>query len=254
VIGKTQRARNRNVGIEVAMSRNTELCEVTPGWEQLPTDQLAVWLLGKALLRRMPDGWIGGIIVETEAYLSQGDPACHAARGCTKRNRTMFGPPGRLYVYSIHAKWCANIVTEPPERGAAVLLRAIEPVWGLEQMRTARNQPVERDLTRGPARLCQAIGLDGRHDGLNCIGPNSVLRLAECPAQLAPWELLAGPRIGISAGSDLRLRFFVDGNRHVSGRAADHRMRPNNRLWRGELQPPLRRWVRPRTQVPPGLG
>jgi len=226
------------------MSGKVTVDMLTRGWEAQPTEQLARWLLGKIFLRRITEGWIGGVIVETEAYLSSGDPACHAARGPTNRNRTMFGPPGHLYVYSIHAKWCANVVTEPIHHGAAVLLRAIEPVWGQAQMRVARGVEDERNLTRGPARLCQALQLDQRHNGVCCVTgvtgeePGEVA-IAQLNGFTSDWEVAAGPRIGISAGAELPLRFFIRGNRFVSGRAADHGARPVGRLFAGPEQPPL---------------
>ena len=92
-------------------------------------------LLGKALLRRLDGQWLGGWIVETEAYLSDGDLASHSARGRTRGNAAMFGPPGTLYVYPIHAKYCMNAVTESDGTGSAVLIRAMEPVWGIDRMR-----------------------------------------------------------------------------------------------------------------------
>jgi DNA-3-methyladenine glycosylase len=180
-------------------------------------------LLGKALVSRVDGLLTGGMIVETEAYLAVDDPACHAARGRTTRNATMFGPPGRLYVYGIHARHCLNAVTERPGRASAVLIRAVEPLWGVEAMSARRGTDVVRDLARGPARLCEALHVDLAHNGID------LTRRAE--VSIHPWfeghvSVRATPRIGISQATDLMLRFFVDRNPFVSGRAADHSSRP----------------------------
>src|SRR4029434_323580 len=117
-------------------------------------------LLGKRLIRETSAGVAAGRIVEAEAYLSSRDPACHASRGLTKKNAAMFGPPGRAYVYMIHARWCLNAVTEQEGVPSAVLIRAIEPLEGIELMQQRRGTEVIRDLARGPARLCHALAID----------------------------------------------------------------------------------------------
>src|SRR6185312_8955522 len=117
-------------------------------------------LVGKRLLRETSAGICGGRIVEVEAYLSRRDPACHASRGPTRRNAAMFGPPGHAYVYMIHSRWCLNAVTEPEGMPSAVLIRAIEPLEGLELMHQRRRTEIVRDLARGPARLCEALAID----------------------------------------------------------------------------------------------
>src|SRR3954469_3729907 len=108
-------------------------------------------LVGKYLWRETSAGLCGGRIVEAEAYLSARDPACHASRGMTKRNRSMFGPAGHAYVYMIHSRWCLNAVTEPEGTPSAVLIRAIEPLVGIDLMHERRGTDIVRDLTRGPA-------------------------------------------------------------------------------------------------------
>ncbi|QDV61841.1 DNA-3-methyladenine glycosylase [Crateriforma conspicua] len=175
--------------------------------------------------------WIGGLIVETEAYLSQRDAASHSARGRTPSNAAMFGPPGSLYVYPIHAKHCSNLVTEPQGIGAAVLIRAIEPVWGCETMQTLRRTDDPRRLTRGPAMLCQAMMLDRRDDGVDVVHDPSWRVWSDDRIQgIIESRVIATRRIGIRRSADRKLRFIVDGNRFVSGKAGDHRRPPRESL------------------------
>ena len=186
------------------------------------TVEVARELLGKVLVSRIGGQFTGGVIVETEAYLSANDPACHAARGQTARNACMFGPPGHLYVYWIHAKHCLNAVTESSGRASAVLIRALEPLWGVETMAARRGTHVVRDLARGPARLCEALSVNKAQNGIDLTSNRDV--------SIHPWvdggSVRATPRIGISQATDLPLRFFLDRNPFVSGRAADHSARP----------------------------
>jgi len=174
-------------------------------------------LIGKALLHRVADRWLGGWIVETEAYLHQRDPASHSARGKTASNASMFAAPGTLYVYPIHAKYCLNAVTEDEGRGAAVLIRALEPVWGLEQMMAARGHRDMRRLTRGPAMLCQALGIDRRHDG-RCLLVDPDLGIFD-PTRLSPRLVATTKRIGISKARHRNLRFVDPDSEHLSRRA-----------------------------------
>jgi DNA-3-methyladenine glycosylase len=175
-------------------------------------------LLGKLLIRRSLAGTSVGRIVETEAYLSADDPACHAHRGKTRRNASMFGLPGHAYVYMIHAKWCFNTVTEGEGCGSAVLVRAIEPLLGIERMQQRRGTDKLRDLTRGPARLCQALEITGQLDGWDLTQRKS-LWIANDDLNI-PAQIVATPRIGISQAADLPLRFFYAGSPFVSGRRA----------------------------------
>jgi DNA-3-methyladenine glycosylase len=180
-------------------------------------------LLGKALLRRSDGQWLGGLIVETEAYLSSGDLASHSARGKKRSNAAMFGPPGTLYVYPIHAKYCMNAVTQAEGIGSAVLIRAIEPVWGTPQMQANRETDDLRRTTRGPAMLCQALRVDRDFDAVDLLASDEIT-IASVRSE--PPRIVASKRIGISSSADLMLRFFADGNWFVSGRVSDHRSRP----------------------------
>ncbi|MFK8114568.1 MAG: DNA-3-methyladenine glycosylase [Rubripirellula sp.] len=180
-----------------------------------PTETVAKELLGTALLRRIDGNWLGGLIVETEAYLPIDDPASHSARGETRSNSSMFARAGTLYVYPIHAKYCLNAVTQSEGLGCAVLIRAIEPLWGIEVMQGNRGQESLVRLTRGPAMLCQALQVDRSQDGLDLVGDRDLLIAS---ADGGPLRIAATPRIGISKAQNARLRFLLRDNRYVSGK------------------------------------
>lgn len=175
--------------------------------------ELAPDLLNKVLVH---DGRAGRI-VEVEAYRGADDPASHAYRGMTPRTATMFGPPGRLYVYFTYGMhWCANVVGAEPGVAGAVLLRAIEPMHGIEAMRRSRPRARrEVDLTNGPAKLCQALGIDGGHDGADLADRRDVVALLDDETD-PPTDPCIGARIGISVAVDRPWRFCVGGSRHVS--------------------------------------
>ena len=182
-----------------------------------PPEVVARELLGKLLLRETPLGLCGGRIVETEAYLASGDPACHAATGQTKRNVAMFGEPGHAYVYSIHAKWCFNTVTEPVGIGSAVLIRAIEPLLNLELMQARRPLSTTRDLARGPARFCAALDITRAQNGLDLTVPEH-LWIAKSPDfKLSSAGIGISTRIGVTSAHELPLRFFLRGSKFLSG-------------------------------------
>ena len=174
-------------------------------------------LVGKALLLRQDDQWLGGWIVETEAYLDSGDPASHSARGLTASNASMFASPGTLYVYPIHAKYCLNAVTQCQGEGAAVLIRAIEPIWGIQAMQHSRGYQDLRRLTRGPAMLCQALGVTHGDDG-RCLISDQGLGIFNSPT--APERRVRSTkRIGISKARHRNLR-FIDPDSTFLSRAA----------------------------------
>jgi DNA-3-methyladenine glycosylase len=174
-------------------------------------------LVGKMLVRETSAGLCGGRIVEVEAYLSRRDPACHASRGMTKRNASMFGPPGQAYVYMIHSRWCLNAVTEPAGTPSAILIRAIEPLFGVELLHQRRRTDIVRDLARGPARLCEALAIDRTYDGWDLTSGRE-LWIAEDPdGRHQRLRIVRSGRIGISSAQRRLLRFFAADNRFVSG-------------------------------------
>lgn len=158
-----------------------------------------------------------GRIVEVEAYGGRDDPASHAARGPTPRAAIMFGEPGRLYVYrSYGIHWCANVVAHDGTDAGAVLVRAVEPVAGIEAMWADR--PAARratDLASGPGRLCQALGIVGAHGGADLLDPHGEVRLVADDAA-APSTIEVGPRVGISQARGRPWRFSIAGHPHRS--------------------------------------
>ncbi len=177
-----------------------------------PTVEVARDLLGKILVHRKT----AGMIVEVEAYLGLEDRAAHASRGLTPRTRVLFGPPGRAYVYFIYGMHeCLNLVAEPDGVPGCVLIRALEPLTGLAEMR--RRRPAARrleDLTSGPGKLTAALGITRRLYGavLTRPGPFTVRRWRREPH----FEIAVSPRIGIRHATDWPLRFYISGNRFVS--------------------------------------
>jgi DNA-3-methyladenine glycosylase len=184
---------------------------------------IAPWLLNKVLVR----GDRSGRIIEVEAYRGQSDPASHAYRGLTGRTEVMFGPPGHLYVYFTYGMhWCANVVCGPDGEAGAVLIRALAPIGGVEQMRLARTAARrDRDLCNGPAKLCQALGITGADNGTDVVrrrpGPGEAgdgggpVRLLDDRTP-PPGRLGRGTRIGLSVGVERRWRWWVAGDRCVS--------------------------------------
>lgn len=175
--------------------------------------EIAPKLLGLVLR----SGDRAGVIVEVEAYAGVADPASHAYRGRTARTEVMFGPPGRLYVYrSYGVHWCANIVCRPAGEASAVLVRAIEPIEGIDQMWADRPKArAETDLGSGPGKLCAALAIDDRHNGIDLLDPASSVRLTAGPSAAAP-EVVDGPRVGITKAVDKPWRFAVADHPHVS--------------------------------------
>jgi DNA-3-methyladenine glycosylase len=175
-----------------------------------PSHEVANRLIGMTLL---VDG-VGGRIVETEAY-DRDDPASHTFNGLTPRNAVMFGPPGHAYVYrSYGIHWCLNIVCREEGHGAGVLIRAIEPTHGLEQMRARRGLDAMRLLCAGPGRVGQALGIDHSFNGMALNAPPFALLAVPDDHPAVMVEI--GPRIGISKAIDLPWRFGERGSRYLS--------------------------------------
>ncbi len=173
-------------------------------------------LIGKHLVRRSCEGMCQGYIVETEAYLSSGDPASHGHRGIRRGNATMFGRAGLLYVYPIHGRYCLNAVTEPRGMASAVLIRAVIPQHGIALMQKRRHcRPM--DVARGPARLCQAFSVDRRMDGWDLTRGSRIWIQESDDRQLDIEDIALSTRIGVTSGHELKLRFFLNGSRYVSG-------------------------------------
>lgn len=175
-----------------------------------PAQLVAPELLGARIYALKRGRTVWGRIVEVEAYCRD-DEACHASRGMTRRNASMFGPPGTAYVYRIHRSFCLNLVCGPAGVGEAVLLRAIEPRGNVELMQRRRRGARGRLIASGPGRLCEALGVDIRLDGCRLRGP----ALLVAPGR-PPERIRASPRIGISRATELLLRFVDADSEYLS--------------------------------------
>jgi DNA-3-methyladenine glycosylase len=191
---------------------NPEGKKLTRSFYVRPTLTVARELLGKTIVFNHPAGIVAGDIVETEAYIGEDDPACHAAVGRTERNDVMYGRGGHAYIYFIYGMYhCFNIVTEKSDFPAAVLIRAVEPVAGEEIM--ASNSPAgTKIMTNGPGKFCRAFGLTREQNCLSLTGPELYLidRGNHSP------EIQVSKRIGIKKGADKPWRFFDAGSKYVS--------------------------------------
>ena len=190
-----------------------------------PTLEVARGLLGKVLVHRTAAGITSGIIIEVEAYIGEADPACHAAPGPTRRNAPMYGPPGHAYVYlnyGVHP--LVNVVTEPSQSPAAVLIRALEPLEGLALMRRRRRRPrvarrsapariPDHALCRGPGNVTHAMGITLADTGIDLLGHELYIEDRRHRIAKIAWS----ERIGISVGTEHRWRCYVEGHPAVSG-------------------------------------
>jgi DNA-3-methyladenine glycosylase len=193
---------------------------VSRGFYLEPPDVVARMLLGKVLVR--VGEAMAGRIVEVEAYFGESDPAAHSFAGKTARNAVLFGPPGHAYVYFVYGMhFCLNVSCEPNGRAGCVLLRALEPLCGLEAMAVgrgvARASKAVATLTSGPGRLCQAFGVTRERDnGTDLAAPESDLQIQD--DGFVAREVLVTPRIGITKDAERAARFVLAGNSFVSGR------------------------------------
>lgn len=179
-------------------------------------------LLSKILVHETDEGIISGRIVETEAYLGRDDPGSHAHCGVTSRNRIMFGPPGRAYIYLVYgSSYCLNVVTEKDGVGGAVLIRALEPEEGIGLME--KNRRIDGHLTlltNGPGKLTQALGIRGSMNGADLTGNKLYILSRDSSGKKQSWpkefKIVTTSRIGIKAGRNLLYRYYIRGNRFVS--------------------------------------
>jgi DNA-3-methyladenine glycosylase len=186
----------------------------------LPSDPVALarWLIGKRIVRAMDGRRLGGRIVETEAYLAN-DPASHSFGGPTSRNRAMFSARGHAYVYRIYGMWfCLNVAAGAIGHGAAVLVRAVEPEFGVADMGARRGGATARDIARGPGRLCAALAIDRTLDGADLCTNNGLLWLERGGKPVT--GIAVSTRIGITKAPDAQLRFYERGSAYVSGPAS----------------------------------
>ena len=182
---------------------------------QRPTIDVARDLLGKVIVHRADDNILAGMIVETEAYLGEADAAAHASRGITKRTAVIFGPPGRAYVYLCYGMYeCLNLVAEPDGKAGCVLIRALEPLCGLNEMQRRRVKAARlRDYASGPGKLTLALGITRQRNGADITrGPLAVRAFKEPPG----FEIVTSTRIGIHVAVESPFRFYIQGNEHVS--------------------------------------
>jgi DNA-3-methyladenine glycosylase len=181
------------------------------------TIDLARSLLGSHLVTEVRGFRTSGIIVEVEAYLGKDDPACHSARGKTKRNEVMFRAAGHCYVYLIYGMYhCVNVVSDPEGIGSAVLIRAVEPLEGVEVMQRRRGGVCARDVVRGPGRLCRAFGISTSFSGEHFAASARIW--IEPGRSYRRSEIETSGRVGISVGTEMPLRFFIRGSSWISGR------------------------------------
>jgi DNA-3-methyladenine glycosylase len=186
-----------------------------------PSVEVAPDLLGCVISHSTAAGLVAVMLVEVEAYAGEADPASHAFRGRTARNAVMFGPPGHAYVYFTYGMhFCVNLVCQPAGHASAVLLRAGRVIEGAPLARARRSgaarHPRDVDLARGPARLCEALGIDRSHDGADVIDPSSRLRVLAPLAPVTATGISRGPRVGVSRAADVAWRFWITGEPAVS--------------------------------------
>ncbi|MBE2256029.1 MAG: DNA-3-methyladenine glycosylase [Ignavibacteria bacterium] len=181
------------------------------------TTTVAKDLLGKILIRKYGSIVLKSLIVETEAYIGDHDPACHAYYKLTPRNQLMFEEGGITYVYFIYGNYfCFNIVTGNNGEGNAVLIRAVEPLSGESEMIKNRNNKTGENLTNGPGKLCMALNINKNDNGLKVYSQNSDIQIKDTGIKINPREIKSTKRIGISQGEEFLYRFFLKNNKFVT--------------------------------------
>jgi DNA-3-methyladenine glycosylase len=200
------------------IARRSRIGKILPAsFYDRDTEHVSRELLGCVLECTTAEGRTSGIIVETEAYIGEHDPACHAAAGRTRRTDPLYGRPGIAYVYFIYGMyWCVNAVTRAEGLPSAVLIRALEPLTGVELMR-ARRGPArsDRELTNGPGKLCIALGIGQEHNGASLQRGPLVIREGE---RVADRDVVVASRIGIKKAADWPLRWYIRNSEFVSSR------------------------------------
>ncbi len=183
------------------------------------TEEVAIDLLGKILVRKVDGKRLRGKIVEVEAYLGEYDKSAHAAAGRTDRTKVLYGPSGHSYVFQLRAYHCLNVVAEPQDSPGCVLVRALEPLNHHDYLKKNRRKAKDsniKDLCNGPGKLCQAFKIDLAQYGANLRSLDSELYIIE-PEEIAPFDIMVTTRIGITKHSDWKQRYIIAGNAYVSG-------------------------------------
>lgn len=203
--------------VEIAVTHFPEISEknaLPRAFYQQSSLSVARALLGKYLCRKWKNVFLVGKIVEVEAYIGENDPACHAARGRTSRNEIMYGQPGFAYIYFIYGMYyCLNVVTEKEGFPAAILIRAVEPISGIERMKWLRKNDSVQKLTNGPGKLCQAFHLNRKQNGKDLCGKELFIMNGE---EIAGASVARSKRVGIKIGIDHLWRFYLKNNIYVS--------------------------------------
>jgi len=203
-------------------------------WQPLPREffarpgqDVAPDLLGCVIVHETAEGLVAVALAEVEAYAGEADPASHAFRGRTARNAVMYGPPGHVYVYFTYGMhFCMNLVCQPQGDPSAVLLRAGRVIAGVPLARARRGVARDLDLARGPARLCEALGIDRSQDGADAAGPPGALRVFAAPRPVPAASISHGPRVGVSRAAEIGWRFWITGDKAVSPYRPYVRRRP----------------------------
>lgn len=199
------------------MERLSEYIQVPREFFERETTQVARDVLGKNLVRIIDNRLLIARIVEVEAYLRENDPAAHASAGVTKRTRILYGAPGHAYIFQMRGYNCLNFVVEPENSPGCVLIRAVEPVVGIDLMKQLRGKTElkDKEVANGPGKLCRALGIDMALYGTDLVNPDSPLQVCD-DITCEDFEIEVSKRIGITKAADRELRFAIKGNIFVS--------------------------------------